>query len=108
VVEVVEGVDVLAVLGVVVLGAAEVVVEEEAAADDVADGLGLLWTARPTTPATSRAAMPPPTTSTGAAAPWALPPSRTTHPFLVDGKAPSDDADRDLGPQPGAPANWSG
>jgi len=62
-----------------------VVVEEEATAGRV-DGLESLWTARPTTAATSRAPIPPPTTITGVDAPGALPKSRTTHQCLVDGR----------------------
>lgn len=88
---VVDGVE----LDVVVLGAEVVVVEleavelvvlEEAATAGLAEGLEPLWTAKPTTPATSRAAMPLPTTSTGAETPGALPPSRTTPLYLVDGR----------------------
>ena len=81
--------------GLVVVGAelvvpadpASLVVVDEAATAGWVEGLELLWTARPTTPATSRAAIPPPTTSTGVAAPGALPKSRTTHLCLVDPKA---------------------
>ncbi len=64
---------------VVRAGPAVLVVVEDVATAGRVGGFGLLWTAKPTTPATSRAAMPPPATSTGVPAPEALPASRTTH-----------------------------